>query len=93
VESSPAFQALYNLYNKYMNDRTLNIGFDLRKETSALIKNLRTIYKSAAASPFDVDKHGDNIAHKSMRVSFYSGYEQKRRLHVDKIVSSIEYGY
>ncbi|KAK2690673.1 hypothetical protein QWA68_010506 [Fusarium oxysporum] len=68
VESSPAFQALYNLYNKYMNDRTLNIGFDLRKETSALIKNLRTIYKSAAASPFDVDKHGDNIAHKSMRL-------------------------
>ncbi|KAF5243552.1 hypothetical protein FANTH_8131 [Fusarium anthophilum] len=67
VGTSPAFQALYKLYNKYKNNKTLDIGFDLRKETSALVKNLRAIYKSAAASPFDVDKYGNNIAHESMK--------------------------
>ncbi|KAJ4113667.1 hypothetical protein NW765_011273 [Fusarium oxysporum] len=66
VESSPAFQALRDLEDKYMNYRELHNRFDLREETSALIKDLRTIYESAAASPFDVDRFGNNIAHISM---------------------------
>ncbi|KAI8405939.1 hypothetical protein FOFC_13401 [Fusarium oxysporum] len=68
VEWSPAFQALYYLGYKYMNDRKFHNLFNIREETSVLIKNLRTIYESAAASPFDVDKHGNNIAHESMKV-------------------------
>ncbi|KLP17185.1 uncharacterized protein LW94_2485 [Fusarium fujikuroi] len=43
--------------------------FDLRKETSALILKLRTIYASGLASPFDVDASGSNIAYVSL--SFY----------------------
>jgi hypothetical protein len=89
VESSPAFQALRDLEDKYMNYRELHNRFDLREETSALIKDLRTIYESAAASPFDVDRFGNNIAHISMSVSFYSGYEHTRRLYVNRIVSFI----
>ncbi|SCV48335.1 uncharacterized protein FFB14_10325 [Fusarium fujikuroi] len=43
--------------------------FDLRKETSALILKLRTIYASGLASPFDVDASGSNIAYVSL--NFY----------------------
>ncbi|KAJ9416602.1 hypothetical protein QL093DRAFT_2593264, partial [Fusarium oxysporum] len=83
VESSPAFEALHDLEEKYFRHmktvRTHQVshshlrdyeyatgqyhGFDLREETLALIKKLRTIYSSGAASPFDVDHNGNNIAH------------------------------
>lgn len=80
VETSPAFRALHDLERKYNKTIKLHNRFNLREETAALIKNLRTIYESAAASPFDVDRFGDNIAHISMGVSFDSGYEHTRRV-------------
>ncbi|RKK93509.1 hypothetical protein BFJ71_g9587 [Fusarium oxysporum] len=79
VEWSPAFQAFFDLEYKYQSwdpehQQSLENAwqhychFDLRNETSAIIRKLRTIYRSGAASPFDVDDNGNNIAHLCMDV-------------------------
>ncbi|TXC05497.1 hypothetical protein FocTR4_00010873 [Fusarium oxysporum f. sp. cubense] len=38
-------------------------NLDLDHIAESLIKRLRLIYRSGAASPFDVDEDGNNIAH------------------------------
>ncbi|EWY83288.1 hypothetical protein FOYG_13126 [Fusarium oxysporum NRRL 32931] len=76
VKSSPAFQAIIELGWKYEAMRTywapyINSGrrpLCLREEVSILLQRLRTIYTSGAASPFDVDENGKNIAHICMNL-------------------------
>ncbi|KAG7430177.1 hypothetical protein Forpi1262_v008326 [Fusarium oxysporum f. sp. raphani] len=72
VESSPAFRLFDTCRSYKIFDRN-----KIRPDHIAeiLIKELRVIYRSGKASPFDVDQQGNNIAHMCLEAYLnYFGY-------------------
>ncbi|TVY67625.1 hypothetical protein Focb16_v002264 [Fusarium oxysporum f. sp. cubense] len=78
VESSPAFQAIHDLKVEYHYGGERHHHCDIQEVTAIVIKKLGVIYSSGAASPFDVDDNGNNIAHVCM--DFYRN--QLQTVHV-----------
>ncbi|EXM20578.1 hypothetical protein FOTG_11459 [Fusarium oxysporum f. sp. vasinfectum 25433] len=73
VKSSPAFQlfnirsqSIYKIFNHNI------AGLDPSHIAENFIKELRVIYRSGKASPFDVDQDGNNIAHMCLNACLYS---------------------
>lgn len=68
VKSSPALALFDHPTGQNMLSKNFKkLGW--QETTKRLIEEITTMYKSGHASPFDVDIHGNNIAHKCVQVS------------------------
>ncbi|KAF4498461.1 hypothetical protein FAGAP_5366 [Fusarium agapanthi] len=79
VESSPAFQIFTlspeSVFKIFAYDE-INLGPDRIAEN--IIRELRSVYSSGRASPFDVDKEGNNIAFRCVEVTHFPSLQQPR---------------
>jgi hypothetical protein len=76
VETSPAFDIFASAFTDYRSplygriNRSLK-DFEPRETTRMIVQQLRVVYESGVASPFDVDTEGNNIAHCCVEVSTF----------------------
>lgn len=66
IKSSAAFLIFDRTNRKMINEYLERLG--PIETTNRLIQDLKIIYRSGNASPFDVDQDGNNIAHKCLEV-------------------------
>ncbi|SCN82384.1 uncharacterized protein FFNC_14794 [Fusarium fujikuroi] len=83
VESSPAFELFE------MQSLAKENGLDYLADS--VIKELRVIYGSGNASPFDVDQHGNNVAHLCLEAFLFCDPPRSTDIATDAICKILSY--